>query len=160
MLRGVRLALDVGTVRIGVAKCDPAGLLAVPLETVEFGDLAIARILELVSELEVIAVYVGNPVGLKGQDTQSTQLAVEFANSLAEAFSRSDVYKSVKVRMIDERLSTVSAQRGLHEAGRSVKTSRGVIDQAAAVVILEHALESEKRQGGFVGREVVAGEES
>lgn len=150
----------MGTVRIGVAQCDPDGLMAVPLETVEFGDNAIARIVELVCDLAAIVVYVGNPISLKGKDTQSTTLAVEFAKSLAEVISRSDVYKNVKVRMIDERLSTVSAQRGLHEAGRSVKTSRGVIDQAAAVVILEHALESEKRQGSFVGKEVVAGEES
>lgn len=156
----MRLAVDVGTVRIGVAQCDPAGLMAVPLETVEFGDQSIARILELVRDLAAIVVYVGNPISLKGKDTESTARAVEFANSLAEAISRSDVYEGVKVRMIDERLSTVSAQRGLHAAGRSVKTSRDVIDQAAAVVILEHALESEKRQGSFVGKEVVAGEES
>ena len=57
--------------------------------------------------------------------------------------------------MIDERLSTVSAQRGLHEAGKTHKSSREEIDQAAAIVILEHALESEKRQGDFVGREVM-----
>ena len=60
----MRLALDVGTVRIGVAKCDPDGLMAVPLETVEFGDSALARIVELVSELDAIAVYVGNPISL------------------------------------------------------------------------------------------------
>lgn len=154
MLRGVRLAIDVGTVRIGVAKCDPDGLLAVPLETVESGELAVSRILEIVSEQDAIAVYVGNPVSLKGQDTESTLLAMKFATQLAKSLGGSNTSAAVSVRMIDERLSTVSAQRGLHEAGRSTKTSRAVIDQAAAVVILEHALESEKRQGKLVGREI------
>ena len=156
----MRLALDVGTVRIGVAKCDPDGLMAVPLETVDFGDQAIARIAELVSELDAIAVYVGNPISLKGKDTQSTLSALNFASELAKSISGKGGSSEVSVRMIDERLSTVSAQRGLHEAGRSIKTSRVVIDQAAAVVILEHALESEKRQGALVGKEVVAGAES
>ena len=86
--------------------------------------------------------------------------AINFASELAKLVSGAVGSRNVSVRMIDERLSTVSAQRGLHEAGRSIKTSRVVIDQAAAVVILEHALESEKRQGGFVGREVVAGEDA
>ena len=154
MLRGVRLGLDVGTVRIGVATCDPDGLLAVPLETIESGELAIARTLELIRTQQAVVVYIGCPVNLKGQDTQSTMASNEFAQGLMNAISRADHFSNVSVRMIDERLSTVSAQRGLHDAGRSVKTSRKVIDQAAAVVILEHALESEKRQGKLVGKEV------
>jgi len=159
VLRGVRLAMDVGTVRIGVAKCDPDGMLAVPLETIAAGDLAIARVIEIVLDQRPIAVYVGNPISLNGDSTASTFAATDFAQALVSEISKSPEIGSVSVRMIDERLSTVSAQRGLHEAGKTHKSSRELIDQAAAVVILEHALESEKRQGDFVGREVVlAGE--
>ena len=159
MLRGVRLAMDVGTVRIGVAKSDPDGMLAVPLETIVAGEQAIARAIELIRDQRPIVVYVGNPISLKGQATASTDAAIEFAQALVAEVSRSLDIGALSVRMIDERLSTVSAQRGLHEAGRTHKSSREVIDQAAAIVILEHALESEKRQGTFVGREVVLANE-
>ena len=159
MLRGVRLAMDVGTVRIGVAKCDPDGMLAVPLETIVAGEQAIARAIELIRDQRPIVVYVGNPISLKGQATASTDAAIEFAQALVAEVSRSLDIGALSVRMIDERLSTVSAHRGLHEAGRTHKSSREVIDQAAAIVILEHALESEKRQGTFVGREVVLANE-
>ena len=159
MLRGVRLAMDVGTVRIGVAKCDPDGMLAVPLETIVAGEQAIARAIELIRDQRPIVVYVGNPISLKGQATASTDAAIEFAQALVAEVSRSLDIGALSVRMIDERLSTVSAQRGLHEAGRTHKSSREVLDLAAALVILEHALESEKRQGTFVGREVVLANE-
>lgn len=155
MLRGVRLAMDVGTVRIGVAKCDPDGMLAVPLETIAAGERAITRAMEIIKDQQAIVVYVGNPISLKGEATASTQAAIEFAQALVAEISGSLETSNVSVRMIDERLSTVSAQRSLHEAGKTHKSSREVIDQAAAIVILEHALESEKRQGDFVGREVV-----
>jgi putative Holliday junction resolvase len=151
--------MDVGTVRIGVAKCDPDGMLAVPLETIAAGDRAIARAMEIIKDEQPIVVYVGNPVSLKGEATASTQAAIEFAQALVAQVSQSVETSNVSVRMIDERLSTVSAQRGLHEAGRTHKSSREVIDQAAAIIILEHALESEKRQGDFVGREVVLANE-
>ena len=147
--------MDVGTVRIGVAKCDPDGMMAVPLETIAAGDRAIARAMEIIKDQHAIVVYVGNPLSLKGEATASTQAAIEFAQALVAEISKSVETSNVSVRMIDERLSTVSAQRGLHEAGKTHKSSREVIDQAAAIVILEHALESEKRQGDFVGREVV-----
>lgn len=159
MLRGVRLAMDVGTVHIGVAKCDPDGMLAVPLETIPAGDRAITRAMEIINNEKAIVVYVGNPISLKGGATASTQAAIEFAQALVTELSRSLETSNVSVRMIDERLSTVSAQRGLHEAGKTHKSSREVIDQAAAIVILEHALESEKRQGVFVGKEVVLASE-
>jgi len=155
LLRGVRLGIDVGSVRIGVAKCDPDGMLAVPLKTIAAGEDAVAELVKLIKEHEPIVVYVGNPLSLNGEVTQSTLGASEFAQALALALSAEAQTQAIKVRMIDERLSTVSAQRGLHEAGRTEKSSRGVIDQAAAIVILEHALDSEKRQGEFVGKEVV-----
>ena len=159
MLRGVRFGVDVGSVRIGVAKCDPDGMLATPLETIAAGETAIPKIIDLIKEHAPIAVYVGNPLSLNGQVTQSTIEASEFALALVSAISSHPEIGEIEVRLIDERLSTVSAQRGLHEVGRTQKSSREVIDQAAAIIILEHALESEKRQGDFAGKEVVVANE-
>ena len=150
MITGVRIALDVGSVRIGVAKCDRDGLLATPLTTIPAGTEAIQALLELVQEHDAICVYVGKPVSLAGRDTTSTLLAIDFARELKSALNQS----TIQVRLIDERLSTVSAQRGLHEAGRNIKQSRDAIDQAAAVVILDHALDSERHAGDLVGEEV------
>ena len=150
MITGVRIALDVGSVRIGVAKCDAEGLLATPLTTISAGPEAVDQVLNLLLEYEAICVYIGKPISLAGKDTASTQSAIEFAKEVAALLKDSDT----KVRLIDERLSTVSAQRGMHEAGRNVKQSRDEIDQAAAVVILEHALASERNSGTLVGEEV------
>ena len=150
MVNGVRLALDVGSVRIGVAKCDAEGLLATPLVTIASGPNAVTEVYELVQEFDVKCVYVGKPISLAGKDTASTRAALDFANLLAKQLEND----SATVRLIDERLSTVSAQRGMHEAGRNVKQSRDAIDQAAAVVILEHALAIERNFGNFVGEEV------
>ena len=150
MIPGVRIALDVGSVRIGVAKCDREGLLATPLVTITRGPNAVAEVVKLVNEYQAICVYVGNPISLAGKDTASTKSAQEFARELYELLIESNV----AVRLIDERLSTVSAQRDLHAAGRNVKQSRDAIDQAAAVVILEHALASERQSDGLVGEEV------
>jgi putative Holliday junction resolvase len=150
MITGVRIALDVGSVRIGVAKCDAEGLLATPLTTISAGPEAVNQVLDLLLEYEAICVYIGKPISLAGKDTASTQSATEFAGEIAALLKESNT----QVRLIDERLSTVSAQRGMHEAGRNVKQSRDAIDQAAAVVILEHALASERNSGTLVGEEV------
>ncbi len=150
MITGVRIALDVGSVRIGVAKCDAEGLLATPLTTISAGPEAVNQVLDLLKEYQAICVYIGKPISLAGKDTASTQSAVKFAGEIAASLNES----STQVRLIDERLSTVSAQRGMHEAGRNVKQSRDAIDQAAAVIILEHALASERNSGTLVGEEV------
>lgn len=147
MMSGARIALDVGTVRIGVAKCDPQGILATPYVTIPAGSSAPMQVVELVTELDAICVYVGKPISLSGQETASTQFAMQFARELGVLLADS----LITVRMIDERLTTVSAQRGLHDAGRNSKQSRDAIDQASAVVILEHALDSEKRSGALAG---------
>lgn len=150
MITGVRIALDVGSVRIGVAKCDAEGLLATPLTTISAGPEAVTQVLDLLLEHQAICLYVGKPISLAGKDTASTQSAIEFASEIAASLKDS----TIQVRLIDERLSTVSAQRGMHEAGRNVKQSRDAIDQAAAVIILEHALASERNSGTLVGEEV------
>jgi len=151
MVTGVRIALDVGSVRIGVAKCDPEGLIATPLVTVAAGAGAVAEIVGLIAEHNAICIYIGKPTNLAGKDTASTLSALELARDLALQIGE----LSVSIRLIDERLSTVSAQRGLHEVGRNNKQSRDAIDQAAAVVILEHALASERHAGNLVGEVVI-----
>ena len=154
---GVHLAVDVGTVRIGVARSDGGALLAVPLETIDRsrGDAAaLARLASLVAEYDAVAVLVGDPVGLSGGAGAAAQRAREFAAALAAALAVAD--RPVPVRLVDERMSTVQAQRDLHAAGRSTRTSRAVIDQAAAVVFLQSALDRQRGTGRPVGVPVEA----
>lgn len=116
--------------------CDRDGLLATPVETVARREPSdVRRIAELADEYDVLEIVVGLPLSMSGGDTASTADAREFAVRLAE---------HRPVRLVDERLSTVTAQRGLHQAGRNTKKSRAVIDQAAAVIILQHALDHER----------------
>jgi putative Holliday junction resolvase len=137
MRRGVRLGVDVGRARVGVARSDPDGILATPVETVRRDGASIARIRELVREHEALEVIVGLPISLSGRSTASTEDAREFASELAAALA-------VPVRMVDERLSTVSAQSVLRENGRTTRNSRAVVDQVAAIIILQNALDFER----------------
>ena len=147
MRTGTRLAVDVGTVRIGVAKSDALGLLASPLTTVARDDAAVARLAALAAEWGAIEVYVGLPRALSGRTTASTEDAMGFARELAAAWDG-------PVRFVDERLSTVTAADRLHETGRDARRQRTVIDQVAATIILEAALDSERRTGNQPGSRV------
>lgn len=155
MRPGVRLGIDVGKARIGVARCDPHAMLATPIETVPraaSGGADIARILELAKDTDAIELVVGLPLGMSGHRTPSTEDAQSFANRLAAHLNRAgDEASSISVRLVDERLSTVSAQGQLRQAGKKSKQSRGIIDQAAAVVILQHALDMERSRGEAPG---------
>lgn len=150
--RGVRLGVDVGRARIGVARCDPDGLLATPVETVPRSDASVARIRELIAEYEPLEVLVGLPLSLSGGDTPSTADARDFAAALAAA-------SDVPVRLVDERLSTVSAHAALRGSGRTQRSSRSIVDQVAAVVLLQQALDVEKNTGRPPGIPVSAAEE-
>jgi putative Holliday junction resolvase len=134
---GIRIGVDVGRARVGVARCDRDGMLATPVETLKRDTSTVASLAALIAELEPLEVVVGLPISLSGSDTASTTDAREFARSLAEAVA-------IPVRLVDERLSTVTAQRALHDAGRRAKGSRPVIDQVAAVIILQNALDFER----------------
>ena len=143
MRSGVRIGVDVGKVRIGLARSDNHGMLATPIETVardQSGVTDLARICSVVLELDAVEVIVGLPLALSGNVTASTDDAIDFADRLARTLS-------VPVRLVDERLSTVSAQSALRASGRSAKTQRPVIDQVAATIILQHALDSERASG-------------
>jgi putative Holliday junction resolvase len=140
---GRRLGIDVGRARIGVAVCDRDGLLATPVETVRRDDATdLVRILAIAEEYDVLELVVGLPLSMSGADTASTTDAREFAARLAA---------HRPVRLVDERMSTVTAQRGLHQAGKNTKKSRAVIDQAAAVIILQSALDHERTSGAPPG---------
>jgi putative pre-16S rRNA nuclease len=135
---GVWLAVDVGTVRVGVARSDPRGVLAVPVTTLARradDDRDIGELAALVAEFEAVGVIVGLPRTLSGREGQAVQLAREYGTRLAERIA------PVPVEYVDERLTTVSAQRKLHQGGVRGPAGRAVIDQAAAVELLQHWLD-------------------
>jgi putative Holliday junction resolvase len=142
---GVRLGVDVGEVRIGVAVSDRAGVLATPVETVRRGRGDISRLVDLVGEMEVVEVVVGLPLSLSGSSGPAAEKATAFAERLADEIGTRGL--AVSVRLSDERLTTVSAERVLRGRGRTGAKRRAVVDQAAAVVILQHALDSERSTG-------------
>lgn len=143
MRTGRRLAVDVGKVRIGIAICDSEAILSSPLEAVARLSSAsdtVASIAELVDAHGVIEVYVGDPLSLSGKETASTNDARSIASELSRALA-------VPVRMIDERLTTVTATAKLRASGISAKDSKSIIDSASAVEILESALSYENSSG-------------
>ena len=138
--RGRRLGVDVGTVRIGVAVSDPDGILATPVETVrrDRSNKHLRRLAQLADDLEAVEVVVGLPRTLADRSGPSARDAVELAEQLASRIA------PTPVRLSDERLTTVSAQRSLREAGIRAKGQRAMIDQAAAVGILQNWLDQRR----------------
>ena len=150
MRRGVRLGLDPGEARIGVARCDPSGMIATPVETVSRGDGDVARLVALVAEEEAFEIVMGLPRSLSGGEGPAAVRVREFAAVVARQV------EPVPVRLCDERLTTVSAEAVLRERGRKGKKRRAVVDQAAAVLILQHALDTERTTGNAPGEIVEA----
>ncbi|GGY23364.1 Holliday junction resolvase RuvX [Streptomyces tanashiensis] len=150
MRRGRRLAVDVGDARIGVASCDPDGVLATPVETVPGRDVPAAhrRLRQIVEEYEPIEVVVGLPRSLSGREGPAATKCRAFAREMAKGIA------PVPVRLVDERMTTVTATQGLRASGVKAKKGRSVIDQAAAVIILQNALESERVSGNPPGEGV------
>ena len=147
MIPGRKLAVDFGSARIGVAVSSIDGIICSPLDTVPNNDSAIARLSEAIQDQEPVAIYVGLPLNLQGEHTQSTENAIAFAKEIAE---RTDI----PVRLVDERMSTRAAQSQMYASGKSSKSSRSLIDAAAATLILESAIAQERSSGGLVGRSV------
>ncbi|MXG90695.1 Holliday junction resolvase RuvX [Nocardioides flavescens] len=154
MRAGVRLGLDPGDARIGVARSDPSGFLASPVETVKRGRGDLARIVELLREEQdgdpdrVVEVVVGLPRSLSGSEGPAAAKVREWAARLARAVA------PVPVRLADERLTTVTAEAMLRDRGRSGARRRAVVDQAAAVVILQHVLDTERTSGTAPGETI------
>jgi putative Holliday junction resolvase len=146
--RGVRLGVDVGTVRVGLAVSDPDGILATPLETVTRAGPAtdgdrpapdMLRIAQLVHDLHVVQVVVGLPITLAGKEGMAAGLSRQYAANLAKLID------PVPVALTDERMSTVAAARRLSERGVRGRRQRAVVDQAAAVEILQGWLDARRR---------------
>jgi putative Holliday junction resolvase len=140
MKRGRRIAFDYGDVRIGVAVSDSDSILSSPLTTLKATDRNLNQLIsQIFSEINPVAIYVGRPALLSGKDGSASEKASEFVAQLA-------TMTTVPIEMIDERMSTISAARNLRDAGRNAKDSKESIDMAAAVAILDFAIEIEKRK--------------
>lgn len=152
MRTGVRLGVDVGTVRVGLARSDPEGILATPVQTLS-RDLATAADLQFIAELAgetaAIDVVVGLPRSLSGAEGRAAAAARRYAEQLAQ-----HVFPAT-VRLLDERLTTIDAQRVLRSAGRAGRAQRAVVDQVAAVLILQAALDLERASGTVPGEAVL-----
>ncbi|MDF1605603.1 Holliday junction resolvase RuvX [Nocardioides sp. YIM 152315] len=149
MRHGVRLGIDPGDARIGVARSDPSGFLATPVETVRRGKGDLARIARILAaeqeESTVVEVVVGLPRSLSGGEGPAARKVREFAAALARRVA------PVPVRLVDERMTTLSAEAMLRDQGRKGGKRRAVVDQAAAVLILQHALDAERATGDAPG---------
>jgi putative Holliday junction resolvase len=145
--RGRRVGVDVGSVRIGVAVSDPDGILATPVETVrrDKTDRHLRRLAQLIGELEAVEVVVGLPRTLADRTGPSAQDAIDLAEDLGRRIA------PTPVRMADERLTTVTAQRSLREAGVRARGQKAMIDQAAAVGILQSWLDQRRAMLNEVG---------
>jgi putative Holliday junction resolvase len=151
MRPGVRLGVDPGDARIGVARSDPSGFLATPLETLRRGRDDVRRLKRLVVQHEAAEVVVGLPRSLSGREGPAAAKTRQWARTLARALA------PVPVRLVDERLTTISAEAMLRDRGVKGRARRAVVDQAAAVVILQHALDAERATGRPPGEVIETG---
>ena len=144
-MRGRRLGIDVGAVRVGVALGDPDGVLATPLVTVP-RDVAhgtdLATIAGLVAQHEVVGIVVGLPRTLAGREGPAAEAARAFGTALARRMEVAGV--PIPLEYSDERLTTVVATRQMRESGRKGRRQRAVVDQVAAVAILQGWLDAHR----------------
>lgn len=148
MRPGVRLALDLGAVRIGVARSDALGLLASPYAVWQTESEWVQELKLTCTEFSVLEVLVGLPLDLRGEEAQAAQSVRQIVESLAEGLP------DIPFRLVDERLTTVAARRRLQESGHTTRTDKVLVDAAAATVLLEDALEAERRRGDPPGEVV------
>jgi putative Holliday junction resolvase len=153
MRSGVRVGVDPGDARIGVARSDPGGVLATPLETVRRGKGDVRRIGQIVAEVEAVEVVVGLPRSLAGGEGPAAEKVRTFAQRVARRVA------PVPVRLVDERLTTVTAEAMLRGQRKGAER-RAVVDQVAAVVILQQALDQEKATGTVPGELVTVDTEA
>jgi putative holliday junction resolvase len=149
--RGVRLGIDVGSVRIGVARSDAAGVLASPLDTVRRGGDDICQLARIVAENDAVEIVVGLAVGLRGTEGKAAADGRSFASALAARLA------PLPVRLVDERFTTVLAHAALQRSGADARARRGTVDKAAAALVLQGALDTERATGEPAGQLVDAG---
>lgn len=147
----MRLAVDVGSVRIGVARCDAGGLLASPLTVVRRGKGDLDALAELTEEASAIEVVAGLPTSLSGREGPAAEAARRFAVALAGRIA------PVPVRLVDERFTTTAAHDALRRGGKDSRARRQVVDAAAAAILLQAALDTERGTGYPPGELVAEG---
>jgi putative holliday junction resolvase len=138
---GVRLAVDVGSVRVGVARSDPGAFLATPLTVVASGRNELDELAKLTASAGAIEVIVGLPTSLSGQEGAAAAAARSFAADLARRLA------PLPVRLVDERFTTTEAHEALRRSGKDSRARRGIVDAAAAAVLLQAALDAERATG-------------
>lgn len=146
--RHVRLGVDVGDVRVGLARSDLDGLLATPVDTLERPGAARA-VAAVALEEGARVIMVGLPRSLAGHEGPAASKARAFCAELTEALT--GLGGEAEIRLIDERLTTVTAHQALHSSGRRGRKHRSVVDQVAAVMILQQALDLERSTGRPAG---------
>lgn len=160
MRQGVRLGVDVGSVRVGLAASDPAGVLATPVATLAHdaeGGADAGRVVDEAAQRHALEVVVGLPRSLSGAEGPAAERARRYARSLDTLLAARDWDgERPRVRLVDERLTTVDAHRQLRESGVAGREQRAHVDQAAAVLILQAALDAERTSGNPAG-ELVGG---
>ena len=144
--QGVRLAVDVGSVRVGVARSDPGGILASPLAVLSHGPSDLDELATLASREEAIEVIVGLPTSLSGREGPAAVGARDFAADLAGRLA------PIPVRLVDERFTTTAAHDALRRSGKDSRARRQVVDAAAAAVLLQAALDAERATGRPAGQ--------
>jgi putative holliday junction resolvase len=154
MRQGVRLGVDVGSVRVGVASSDPDGVLASPLTVVRSGPGELNELAALVTRADAIEVIVGLPVSLSGREGVAAAAARSFAAELAGRLA------PIPVRLVDERFTTTQAHEALRRGGKDSRARRDTVDAAAAAVLLQAALDTERATGRPPGRLVTSSGEA
>ncbi|MBU6264233.1 MAG: Holliday junction resolvase RuvX [Actinomycetales bacterium] len=135
---GRRLGIDYGQARVGIAICDVDGLVATPLITLKNDKTLFAKLEELIAEHNIVGVFLGKPKHLSGVEGATVELVSKFAQRFEESFT-------LPITYVDERLTSGGAEKLLKSAGKTSKESKGLIDQLAAVAILELGIQIEKR---------------
>ena len=153
MREGVRLAVDVGSVRVGIARSDPGGILASPFTVLRSSPRELDELAALAADADAIEVIVGLPTSLSGREGTAAAAARSFAAELAGRLA------PVPVRLVDERFTTTQAHGALRAGGKDSRARRGTVDAAAAAVLLQAALDAERATGNPPGQLVtLAGE--
>ena len=136
---GRRLGIDYGQARVGLAICDSDGMVATPLITLKNDKTLFSKIAEIIEEHQIVGVFLGKPKHLSGVEGATVELVAGFAERFSESFDLPIIY-------VDERLTSSHAETLLKAAGKESRAQRGLIDQLAAVAILELGIEIEKRK--------------